>query len=248
MQVQRLLSNAATSWRLYRAWIRACLLNAWRATRDHFGNGSRAALEVLGPGMVTMLVVYPWGGAEARLDMVAAIAAGAATSALWILIVICWNFALAPYRLWRAARARIAHLQSTIGRRIERQVTAELELLMAAELELRIREGLALMDSGRPSQSQLTEWYERVLRVVARAGDRERAMLETSGPAPGTRGGALEMLILSNRIEKLRLILDRLSSRAMRKRRASRQVPGHRSTAPPAAAAPVRRRQVLAPR
>jgi hypothetical protein len=99
-----------------------------------------------------------------------------------------------------------------IGRRLERHV-------VAAELELRIREGVALMDSGNPSQSQLTEWYERVLRVVSRAGDRERAVLEASGPAPGTRGGALEMLILSNRIEKLRLILGRQhSGRAARKR------------------------------
>lgn len=223
MPAQRLLSNAATSWRVFRVWNRACLLNAWRATRNHFGKGRRAALEVLGPGVVTMLAVYTWGGAEARLDMGAAIAAGTATSALWVVIVLCWNFGLAPFRLWRAARARITHLQVAIGRRIERQV-------IAAELELRIREGIALMDSGRPSQSQLTEWYERVLRVVSRAGDRERAMLETSGPAPGTRGGALEMLILSNRIEKLRLILKRQhSARGIRRRRAQ------------AAAAPVQR-------
>ncbi len=193
-----------------------------------------------------MLAVYLWGGAEPRLDMVAAIAAGAAASALWILIVLCWSFVLAPYRLWRAARARITHLQVTIGRRIERHV-------IAAELELRIREGVALLDSGSPSQSQLTEWYERVLRVVSRAGERERAMLETLGPAPGTRGGPLEMLILSNRIEKLRLLLDRLSSRAVRKHRVSGQVPGHRSnhatSAPAARAAHVRQgRQVLASR
>jgi hypothetical protein len=237
------LSNAATNWRVFRAWNRACLLSAWRATRSHFGKGRRAALEVLGPGVVTMLAAYTWGGAEARPDLVTAIAAGTATSALWILIVLCWNLGLAPYRLWRAARARITQLQMAIGRRIERHV-------IAAELELRIREGVALMDSGRPSQSQLAEWYERVLRVVSRAGDRERAMLETQGPAPGTRGGALEMLILSNRIEKLRLILDRLSSRAMRRRRAPGQLPGpHRSTAPPAAAAHMRQgRHVLAPR
>ena len=189
-----------------------------------------------------MLAAYTWGGAESRLDMVTAIAAGTATSALWILIVLGWNFGLAPYRLWRAERARLTHLQVAIGRRIERQV-------IAAELELRIREGIALMESGRPSQGQLSEWYERVLRVVSRAGDRERAMLETSGPAPGTRGGALEMLILSNRIEKLRLILDRLSSRATKRRRASGQVPGHRSTARPATAARMRPgRQILAPR
>jgi hypothetical protein len=242
---QRNLSNAAIGWRLYKAWNRACLLNAWRATRNHFGNDRRAALELLGSGVVTMLALYLWG-AEPRLDVVAAIAAGAAASAVWILIVLCWNFALAPYRLWRAARARITHLQVTIGRRIERHV-------IASELELRIREGVALMDSGSPSQSQLAEWYDRVLRVVSRAGERERAMLETSGPAPGTRGGALAMLILSNRIEKLRLILDRLTSRAVKRRRAPGQVPGHRFTqatyAPPARAAHVRQgRQVLAPR
>jgi hypothetical protein len=237
-----LLSNAATNWRVFRAWNRACLLSAWRATRNHFGKGRRAALRVLAPGVVMTLAVYMWGGAEARFDLVAAIAAGAAMSILWVLIVLCWNFGLAPYRLWRAARARISQLQVAIGRRIERHV-------IAAELELRIREGSALMDSGKPSQSQLSEWYERVLRVVSRAGDRERAMLETSGPAPGTRGGALELLILSNRIEKLRLILDRLSSRATRRSRASGQVPRHRSTAPSAAAAHVRQvRQVLAPR
>jgi hypothetical protein len=207
---QRLLSNATSCWRSYRAWNRACLLNAWRATRNHFGTPHRAALEVIAPGLVTILALYQWGG----FDHFAAISAGLAASAAWILIVLCWNFALAPYRLWRAARARIVHLQVTIGRRIERHV-------IASELELRIREGVALMDSGSPSQSHLSEWYERVLRVVSRAGDRERAMLETAGPAPGTRGGALEMLILSNRIEKLRLILDRQhSGRGARKRRA----------------------------
>lgn len=222
MLAQRLLSNAVANWRVFRAWNRACLLNAWRATRNHFGNGGRAALEVSGPGLVTMLAFYRWGGAETHPDIAAAIAAGAAASLLWILIVLCWNFVLAPYRLWRAARARITQLQMAIGRRIERHV-------VAAELELRIREGVALMDSGSPSQSQLTEWYERVLRVVSRAGDRERAMLEASGPAPGTRGGALEMLILSNRIEKLRLILDRQhAGRAARKRRAPVPVPGAR--------------------
>jgi hypothetical protein len=211
---QRFRREAALSWRAYRSWNRACMLNAWRATRSHFGNGHRAALEVSVPGLVAMLAVYRGGGAEPHLEIAAAIAAGTAASLLWILIVLCWSFALAPYRLWRAARARIAHLQVTIGRRIERHV-------IAAELELRIREGVALMDSGSPSQNQLAEWYERVLRVVSRAGNRERAMLETSGPAPGTRGGALEMLILSNRIEKLRLILDRQQSgRAARKRRA----------------------------
>ena len=92
--------------------------------------------------------------------------------------------------------------------------------MIAQELELRIREGVALMNCGSPSQSQLAEWYERAVRVVTRAGDRERTLLETAGPAPGTRGGALEMLILSNRIEKLRLILVRLHrARAVRRPR-----------------------------
>jgi hypothetical protein len=117
-------------------------------------------------------------------------------------------------RLWRAARSRITHLQLTVGRRIDQQV-------IARELELRIREGVALMSTGSPSQNQLSEWYERVLRVVSRVGDRERTLLENSGPAPGTRGGALEMLILSNRIEKLRLFLEQQHTvRTVRRRRA----------------------------
>jgi hypothetical protein len=201
-------------WRAYRSWNRACLLNAWRATRSHFGSGRRAALEVSAPALVTMLALYRWGGAEPHLDIAAAIAAGAAAGLLWILIVLCWNFALAPYRLWLAARTRITHLQLAIGRRIDRQVIEQ-------ELELRIREGMALMDTGSPSQSQLTQWYERVLRAVSRVGDRERILLENSGPAPGSRGGALEMLILSNRIEKIRLLLDRQPGRAARMRRAA---------------------------
>jgi hypothetical protein len=201
------------SWRAYRAWARACLLSAWRATRNHFGGAWRGALKVVGPGVATTLVLcIRAANMEPQPDIPVAIAAGCAASLLWVFAVFCWNFALAPYRLWLAARARIAQLQVAIGRRIERHV-------IAAELELRIREGLALMDSGSPSQRQLSQWYQQVLRVVARAGDRERALLESSGPAPGTRGGALEMLILSNRIEKLRLILDRQhAGRASRKR------------------------------
>lgn len=203
-QVRR---EAALRWRAYRSWNRACLLNAWRATRSHFGK-RRAVVEVIAPGLATMLVLHLW--AHAGLPM--AFAKGVAVSALWVVAVLCWNFGLAPYRLWLAARTRITQLQLAIGRRIDRQVIAQ-------ELEMRIREGVALMDNGRPSQGQLTQWYERVLRVVSRVSDRERLLLENSGPAPGSRGGALEMLILSNRIEKLRLILGRQhSGRAARKR------------------------------
>lgn len=203
MAVQRLCNESAVSWREYRAWIRACLLNAWRATRGHFGGGWRSVIEVLGPWFATTLALYMWGGdADPARDHVVTIATGAAVSVLWITIVLCWNFGLAPYRLWRAAQARIARLQMANGRRIDRQVIAQ-------ELELCIRKGTALMDSATPSKDQLSDWYKRVLRVVSRAGDGDRAMLETLGPAPGTRGGPLELLILSNRIEKLRLILDR---------------------------------------
>jgi len=201
---QSLCKNAAMSWRAYRAWNRACLLNAWRATRRHFGGGWRSAMEVLGPGFATTLILY-MGGADSARDNVVPIAGGAAMSMLWIVIVLCWNFGLAPYRLWRAARARIAHLQMAIGRRIDRRAIAQ-------ELELCIKEGTALMDSATPSKGQLSRWYEGVLRVVSRAGDGHRAMLETLGPAPGTRGGALELLILGNRIGKLRLILGRQHS------------------------------------
>jgi hypothetical protein len=211
---QEFRREAAMSWRAYRAWNHACVLNAWRATRSHFLNGRLGMLEVIGPGLATTLALSMGSaGDDLQRDMAMALTAGVTASALWVLAVLCWNFGLAPYRLWRAARSRIAHLQMTIGRRIDRQVIAE-------ELELRIREGVALMNSGSPSQSQLAEWYERVLRAVSRTGDRERALLENSGPAPGTRGGALEMLILSNRIEKLRLILERQrATRTTRRRR-----------------------------
>ena len=203
MAVQGIYKNFAMSWRAYRAWNRACLLNAWRATRGHFGGGWRSVIEVLGPWFATTLALYLWGGdADPAPDTVEPIATGAVVSVLWIAIVLCWNFGLAPYRLWRAALARIARLQMATGRSIDPQAIAQ-------ELELCIKKGTALMDSAAPSKSQLSEWYERVLRVVSRAGDGDRAMLETLGPAPGTRGGPLELLILSNRIEKLRLILDR---------------------------------------
>jgi hypothetical protein len=196
------LRNIAVSWRAYRAWNRACLLNAWRATRHHFDRGWHSVMEVLGPGLATSLALYMSGAADSVRDNSVIVAAGVATSVLWVVSVLCWNFGLAPYRLWRAARERIAHLQMSIGRRIDRQA-------IARDLELCIREGTALMDSATPSKSQLSQWYEGVLRVVSRAGHRDRAMLENLGPAPGTRGGALELLILSNRIEKLRLIRDR---------------------------------------
>jgi hypothetical protein len=219
------------SWRAYRAWARACLLSAWRATRNYFGGAWRGALKVVGPGVATTLVLcIRAANMELQPDIPVAIAAGCAASLLWVFAVFCWNFALAPYRLWLAARARIAQLQVAIGRRIDRQVIAQ-------ELELRIREGVALMDTGGPSQSQLTQWYERVLRAVSRVSDRERILLENSGPAPGSRGGALEMLILSNRIEKLRLILGRQhSGRAARKRLglpalAARPITGQRPAA-----------------
>ena len=187
------------SWQAYRAWKRACLLNAWRATRGHFiGGWRRGVAEIFGPWIATTLALDMWGGVD---SLVVTIVTGAAVSALWIGTVLGWNFGLAPYRLWLAAQARIERLQTVTGRRINRQAVAQ-------ELELCIQKGTALMDSPAPSKSQLSEWYQGVLRVVAHAGDGYRAMLESSGPAPGARGGPLELLILSNRIEKLRLIRD----------------------------------------
>ena len=126
-----------TSWRAYRAWARACLLNAWRATRSHFGAAWPGALKVIGPGVVTTFALCLRGdNLDPQTDIPVAIAAGCAASLLWVVAVFCWNFALAPYRLWLAARARIVQLQAAIGRRIDRQVIAQ-------ELELRIREGVA---------------------------------------------------------------------------------------------------------
>ncbi len=194
------------SWSAYRAWNRACVRHAWRATRGHFSAGWRSVVEALGPGFATTLALYTWGGgADSARDNVVTIATGAAVSVLWIVIVLCWNVSVAPYRLWRAAQARIAELETGAGRRIDRQAIAQ-------ELELCIKEGRALMDSVTPSKRQLSEWYERALRVVSRAGDSDRAMFERLGPAPGTRGGPLELLILGNRIEKLRLIMGRQCS------------------------------------
>lgn len=191
------------SWSAYRAWNRACVRHAWRATRGHFGAGWRSVVGALGPGFATTLALYIWGGGtDSARDNVVAIATGAAVSVLWIVIVFFWNVSVAPYRLWRAAQARIAELETGAGRRIDRQAIAQ-------QLELCIKEGRALMDSATPSKRQLSEWYERALRVVSRAGDSDRDMFERLGPAPGTRGGALELLILSNRIEKLRLIMGR---------------------------------------
>jgi len=189
------------SWSAYRAWNRACVLYAWRATRGHFSGGWRSVVEALGPGFAATLVLYIWGGgADSVRDNVVTITTGAAASVLWIVIVFCWYVGLAPYGLWRAARSRISQL--AVGRRMERQAIAQ-------ELELCIKEGQALMDSATPSKRQLSKWYERVLRVVSRAGDGDRVMLQSSGPAPGTRGGVLELLILGNRIANLRLILSR---------------------------------------
>jgi hypothetical protein len=189
------------SWSAYRAWNRACLLYAWRATRGHFGGGWRSVAEVLGAGFAATLVLYIWGGAAGSdRDDVVTLTAGAVASVLWIVIVFCWHVGLAPYGLWRAAQSRISQL--TVGRRTERETIAQ-------ELELCIKEGQALMHSSTPSKRQLSKWYERALRVVSRAGDDDRIMLQSSGPAPGTRGGALELLILSNRINKLRQILSR---------------------------------------
>ncbi len=178
------------------------MLHAWRATRGHFSGGWRSVVKALVPGVAAMLAFHQWGGADADRDIVVMIAAGAAASALWLLIVFCWYVGLAPYRLWHAAQARIAQL--TGGRRNDPQA-------IARDLELCIREGQALMDSATPSKRQLSKWYDRVRRVVSRSGASDRVMLESLGPAPGTRGGALELLILGNRIERLRSILGRHS-------------------------------------
>jgi hypothetical protein len=178
---------------------RVCAARVASGNARHFSAGWRSLVEVLGPGIAAMLTPYIWYD-RADSAWVVTIATGAAVSFLWIGIVFCWNFGLAPFRLWRAAQARIAQL--VLGRRIDRQT-------IERELELCINQGQVLLDSGTPSQGQLSNWYERVLRAVSHAGDGDRAMLENLGPAPGTRGGALELLILGNRIEKLRLIRDR---------------------------------------
>jgi hypothetical protein len=197
--VQRLRNPAVRNWNAYRAWHRACLRSAWRETRVHFSSGWRSAREILAPGVAATLVTHVLGSA----DPIVSIATGAAVSVLWIIMVFCWNFGLAPYRLWRAALARMAKLG--VARRIDPRI-------IRRELELCIRQGQTLMDAKNPPKGQLTAWYERVLRAVSRAGHDDRALLESLGPAPGTRGGPLELLILSNRIEKLRVILDRQPS------------------------------------
>lgn len=189
--MQRANPNEAMNWSAYRAWIRACVLHAWRSTRGHFNRGWRSVVEALVPGLA-VLAFHQWGVADADPDIIVTIAAGAASSALWVLIVFCWYVGLAPYRLWHAAQARISQLTS--GRRDDPQAIAQ-------DLELCIREGQALMNSATPSRRQLSKWYDRVRRVVSRAGAGERVMLESLGPAPGTRGGALELLILGNRLE-----------------------------------------------
>jgi hypothetical protein len=216
--MQALGNNEPLTWRAYRAWNRACMLHAWRATRSHFGGGWRSVAEALVPGVAAILVFYNWGGDVGSVpDPIATIATGAAVSLLWIVTVFCWNVGMAPYRLWRAAQARIAQL--TGGRRNDPQA-------IARDLELCIQEGQALMNSETPSKRQLSKWYARVLRVVSRTGGRDRAMLETLGPAPGTRGGALELLILGNRIEKLRRILGRQYSSGARENTGQRRSAG----------------------
>lgn len=150
--------------------------------------------------LAATLALCLWGGAE----VVMAIPKGVAVSVLWVVSVFCWNLVLAPYRLWRAALARMAKL--AVARRIDPRI-------IRRELEQCIRQGQALMDARNPPKRLLSLWYERVLRTVSRAGHDGRALLESQGPAPGTRGGPLELLILHNRIEKLRVILDGQYSR-----------------------------------
>jgi hypothetical protein len=65
------------------------------------------------------------------------------------------------------------------------------------------------MNGAKPSKHQLSTWYGRVRHVLSRTGANDRRVLDSLGPAPGTRGGALELLILGNRIKRLRSILGR---------------------------------------
>jgi len=196
------LRSTARNWKAFAAWLRACLRCAWRGTRDHFSRGSRSVAEVLAPGIATTIALYlRASGGDSAHDFVGTIATGAAASLLWVGAVLCWNIWLAPYRLWRAALTRMSKL--AVVRRIDPRV-------IRRELELCIRQGQVLMDARNPSKKLLSVWYERVLRAASRAGQDHRALLENLGPAPGTRGGPLELLILSNRIDKLRLILDRI--------------------------------------
>ena len=201
--MQRLRSTAR-NWKAYAAWHRACLRCAWRGTRDHFSRGWRSVAEAFAPGIALTLALYiRANGGDPGHDHVATLATGAAASVLWVSVVWCWNVGLAPYRLWRAALTRMSKL--AVVRRIDPRV-------IRRELELCIRQGQVLMDIRNPSKRQLSAWYERVLRAASRAGHDHRALLENLGPAPGTRGGPLELLILSNRVEKVRLILDRVSA------------------------------------
>ncbi len=194
------VENEPMTWSTYRAWNRACRLHAWRATLDHFRGGWRGVAQILAPGFGAVLILLKWGGAEGIEGALAALVLGTGASALWFCLVFCWYAGLAPYRLWCAAQVRIAHLTS--GRRDDPGA-------IARELALCIEEGQALMKGAKPSKHQLSTWYTRVRRVVSRSGKSERLLLDSLGPAPGTRGGALELLILGNRIERLRSILAR---------------------------------------
>ncbi|HKE43024.1 MAG TPA: hypothetical protein VKB41_00660 [Steroidobacteraceae bacterium] len=198
------LRNTAKNWKMFAAWLRACLRCAWRGTHDHFSRGWRSVAEAAAPGLAVTLALYLRAhGADSAHDHLATLATGAAASLLWVGSVLCWNAWLAPYRLWRAALTRMSKL--AVVRRIDPRV-------IRRELELLLRQGQVLMDARNPSKRVLSVWYGRVLRAASRAGQDHRALLENLGPAPGTRGGPLELLILSNRIDKLRLILDRVSS------------------------------------
>ena len=198
--IKQLLTDALSRWSAYRAWNRACVRHAWRATREHFDGNWRSVCAALAPGVATTFLLLRGPATDSPADIPLAFALGVAVSALWTVVVFCWNVAMAPYRLWCAAQARISQLAT--GRRTRSQAVAQ-------ELERCIKEGQVLMDIQTPSRRQLSKWYERALRVAKRAGDGDDVMLQAAGPAPGTRGGALELLILGNRIEKLRLILGR---------------------------------------
>jgi hypothetical protein len=196
------LRNTARNWKAYAAWRRACLRCAWRGTRDHFSRGWHSVAEACAPGVAVTLALYIRASGGSGHEYMTTLATAAAASFLWVSVVFCWNVGLAPYRLWRATLTRMSKL--AVVRRIDPRV-------IRRELEQCIRQGQVLMDTRNPSKRHLSAWYERVLRTAARAGHDHRALLENLGPAPGTRGGPLELLILSNRVEKLRLILDRVS-------------------------------------
>src|SRR5262245_27647409 len=159
--VQRLRNSAAVNWNAYRAWHRACLRSAWRETRVHFGGGWRSACEIVVPGIATTLALCIWDSADSGVSL----ARGAAASVLWMIVVFCWNFSLAPYRMWRAALSRMAKL--AVARHIDPRI-------IRREPELCIRQGQALMDAKNPSKRVLSAWYERVLRAASRAGHENR--------------------------------------------------------------------------